>query len=89
MIYWQQRLINTRIVVVVMEAKTAVPLGHIELADGILEIFPMNDVFAMYMFSDPIHWETSSKHQHENNTRPRYKNNGEEKRDFFRTPKPR
>jgi len=33
------------------------PLGHVQLKNGAKAIYPMNDIFAMYMFQHPEHWE--------------------------------
>ena len=40
-----------------MKPENKTPLGHIQLKNGLKAIYPMNDIFAMYMFQYPEHWE--------------------------------
>ena len=41
-----------------MTSKNMVPLGYVELANGLKAIYPMNDIFLNYTFEDVSYWET-------------------------------
>ena len=40
-----------------LKSKDIIPLGHVKLADGTKDIYPMSDLFLMHMFSNPDNWE--------------------------------
>ena len=40
-----------------MPSKNSTPIGYVELPNGSLPIYPMNDIFLAFTFEDVTHWE--------------------------------